>query len=641
MSRKIIHTVVLAALAGFSALAQAEDPPAIVGRISSVEGQVTLVGDGDPVGASLNWPVTAANHINTANGARTEFRVGSTAVRVDGDSDLEITAMDDDLLRLRLNYGSVSIRVRNPDLLRDFELTTPQARITMLEPGVLRVDVDRQPDTSQISLLAGSARVDGAGSSVVVSNGRHVDVTGEDVRTSVARRDGFDIWSEDRDRYDNSTTTRFVSSGMTGYEELDRNGTWVENAEYGPLWTPRNVALDWAPYRDGRWIWLAPWGWTWVDNAPWGYAPSHYGRWVMVGRRWSWAPGRPAGRPVWAPALVGWVGGNGGGPRPGPGLGWYPLSPRDRFVPGYRVSADYDRRVTWTHNGKPFTPRNDWNGRRDGLTVLPRDQFEGRRNVVVNRGAQVIPPASFVNNVSPVAPPQPPGRGLTTNRGGGDRDHDGIPDRFDRNDGRHDGRNDRPGRVLTAPSQPVPVPAQQPRGQLSTLAPNQFGHPDAPAQTINPNDVRIELRPRFNQPGQQGQPGQAGQQPGQPPRWQAPTTPQPAQVAPQQPQQAQQPQQPQWQPPRDRTDRGGDDNGRRFRARDEQQRPPQQAQPVQQQVQPQQPQPQPAQQPPRQFTPPPSPPQQQQPQRAEPRREAEKPRDEKKDPNRDRRENRQ
>jgi hypothetical protein len=636
MSRKIIHTVVLAALAGFSALALAEDPPAIVGRISSVEGQVTLVGDGDPVGASLNWPVTAANHINTANGARAEFRVGSTAVRVDGDSDLEITAMDDDLLRLRLNYGSVSIRVRNPDLLRDFELTTPQARITMLEPGILRVDVDRQPDTSQISLLAGSARVDGAGSSVVVSNGRHVDVTGEDVRTSVARRDGFDIWSEDRDRYDNSTTTRFVSSGMTGYEELDRNGTWIDNPEYGPLWTPRNVALDWAPYRDGRWIWLAPWGWTWVDNAPWGYAPSHYGRWVMVGRRWSWAPGRPAGRPVWAPALVGWVGGNGGGPRPGPGLGWYPLSPRDRFVPGYRVSADYDRRVTWTHNGKPFTPRNDWNGRRDGLTVLPRDQFEGRRNVVVNRGAQVIPPASFVNNVSPVAPPQPPSRGLTTNRGGGDRDHDGIPDRFDRNDGRNDGRNDRPGRVLTAPSQPVPVPAQQPRGQLSTLAPNQFGHPDAPAQTINPNDVRIELRPRFNQPGQ---PGQPGQQPGQSPRWQAPTMPQPAQVSPQQPQQ---PQQPQWQQPRDRTDRGGDDNGRRFRPRDEQQRPPQQAQPVQQPQQPQQPQQsQPAQQPPRQFTPPPQQQQQQQPQRTEPRREAEKPRDEKKDPNRDRRENRQ
>ena len=513
MNRKIIHFCLLAALAGVSAWALA-DPPAMVGRISSVQGQVTLVGDDEPVAASLNWPVTAANHINTATGGRAEFRVGSTAVRVDGDSDLEITDMDDDLLKLGLNYGSVSIRIRSPELLRDFELSTPQARVTMLEPGVLRIDADRVADTSQISVLAGSARVDGAGSSVTVNTGRHVDVTNEDVRTTVARRDGFDVWAEERDRLDQSVTaSRFVSSGMTGYEELDRNGSWSEDAEYGTLWTPRNVAADWAPYRDGRWIWLAPWGWTWVDNAPWGYAPSHYGRWVMVNRRWGWAPGRNAGRPVWSPALVGWVGGDGfAHNNRGPGLGWFPLSPRERFVPGYRVSSDYERRMTWTHNGKPFTPRGDGrddrHDRRDGLTVLPREQFEGRRSVQVNRGPQVIPTANQVRNVAPVAPPQPggPGRVLSTSR---DRDGDGRPDRFDRND-RND-RNDRPGRMITAPSQPVNVPTPQPgRAQpLTTLAPGQFGHPDAPAQTINPNDVRIELRPRFNP--QQHQPsGQNG-----------------------------------------------------------------------------------------------------------------------------------
>lgn len=596
MSRNIIHTVVLAALAGWSALALAEDPPAMVGRISSVQGQVTLEGDGEPVGAALNWPVTASNHINTASGARTEFRVGATAVRLDGDSDLEITAMDEDLLRLRLNYGSVSIRVRSPELLRDFELSTPQARITMIEPGVLRVDVDRTPDTSEISVLAGTARVEGAGSSVVVNNGRHVAVSTEDVRTSVARRDGFDIWAEDRDRLDSvTTTTRYVSNGITGYEELDRNGSWTESVEYGPLWTPRNVALDWAPYRDGRWIWLAPWGWTWVDNAPWGYAPSHYGRWVLVNRRWCWAPGRPAGRPVWAPALVGWVGGSGGG-HAGPGLGWYPLSPRDRFVPGYRVSSEYERRVTWTHNGKPFTPRGDWNGRRDGLTVLPRDQFDGRRNVVVNRHAPLIPSTNFVHNVTPVTPPQPAGRPLTTNRGGwGDRDHDGIPDRLDRDDGRNDrnGRNERydrndrnerrnrNDRVITAPSQPVQVSPQQPGGRISTLAPNQFGQPDTPTQTINPNDVRIDVRPRYSQPPQPHTPMTA-----------APVV----QVAPQPP------------AARDRFDRG--DDNRRFRQHEDRQQPT----------------PMPMQQPPRQFSQPvvQQPPQQpQRESRGEPRHEPE------------------
>jgi hypothetical protein len=609
MSRKkIIHFVLLAALAGASAWALA-DPPAVVGRISSVQGQVTLSGEDDPVAASLNWPVTAANHINTATGARTEFRVGSTAVRVDGDSDLEITEMDDDLLRMRLNYGSVSIRIRSAELLRDFELTTPQARITMIEPGVLRVDADRVADTSQISVLDGIARVDGAGSSVTVNNGRHVDVTSQDVRTSVARRDGFDVWAEERDRLDQSATaSRFVSSGMTGYEELDRNGSWTENLEYGTLWTPRNVAADWAPYRDGRWIWLAPWGWTWVDNAPWGYAPSHYGRWVMVNRRWCWAPGRTAGRPVWAPALVGWVGGDGFTRDRRPGLGWFPLSPRERFVPGYRVSSDYEKRLTWTHNGKPYKPRADDHHnareRRDGLTVLPREQFEDRRTVQVRRGPQVIPTWNHGNNVATVAPPQPAGprRVIDTDRRGMvDRDNDGRPDRFERGDR---DRNDRqPGRVITAPSQPVNVPPQQPGRQVtSTLAPGQFGHPDTPPQTINPNDVRLELRQRLNQ---------QHQSPGVAPVLQvAPTT-------------------------RERFDRDDDNNRRRLQSQPEQRREQRQEQRDQR--------PQPQSQPPQphQFTPPPqaqpqpprnNPPPQAQPAqrenrdagRSEPRREPEK-----------------
>jgi hypothetical protein len=619
MSRKFIHFCLLALLAGVSAWALA-DPPAVVGRISAVQGQVTLAGEDDPVAASLNWPVTAANHINTATGARTEFRVGSTAVRVDGDSDLEITEMDDDLLRLRLNYGSVSIRVRSPELLRDFELTTPQARITMIEPGVLRVDVDRVADTSQVSVLAGIARVDGAGSSVTVNNGRHVDVTNEDVRTSVARRDGFDAWAEDRDRLDQgaTTATRFVSSGMTGYEELDRNGSWTEDAEYGTLWTPRNVASDWAPYRDGRWIWLAPWGWTWVDNAPWGYAPSHYGRWVVVNRRWCWAPGRSPGRPVWSPALVGWVGGDGFTRDRRPGLGWFPLSPRERYVPGYRVSSEYEKRLTWTHNGRPYKPRaddhNNFRERRDGLTVLPREQFEGRRTVQVTRGPQVIPTWNRGNNnVSPVAPPQPggPRRVADPNRRNmADRDNDGRPDRFERND-RND-RNDRQpgGRVITAPSQPVNVAPQPPGRQVTTtLAPGQFGHPDTPPQTINPNDVRLELRQRMNQ---QHQPA-AGVTPVPPVPQVAPTT-------------------------RERFDRNDDDNRRRLRSQPEQRQEQRHEQSQEQRPQPQ-PQPQrqftppapaqPQSQPPRQFSPPPQPVQQPQREnrdagRSEPRKEPEK-----------------
>lgn len=509
MNRRIISTLLLAALAG-TALAQ-DDLPAMVGRVAAVQGLVTLSGDADAIPAGLNWPVVAGNHIHTASGARSDIRAGSTAVRVDGDSDVEVLELDDDILRLRLNYGSVSIRLRNPELLRNFELITPQARITLLEPGLLRVDAERLADTSQIRVLAGSARVNGAGASLTLNSGRAAEINSNDVRTLLAQTDGFDRWAEERERYsEGSVSTRFVSSGMTGYEELDRNGSWSDSAEYGPLWTPRNVGADWAPYRDGRWIWLAPWGWTWIDNAPWGYAPSHYGRWVIVNRRWCWAPGRPHGRPAWAPALVGWVDGHGPGPNHRPGIGWYPLTPRDHYVPSYRHSAEREQRLSWTHHGRPLAPlpvNHHQPPRRDGLSVLPREQFERHQpHGVPPRAAPALPVNGPANSLQPATgstltgtqPPRAPddGRSRWTERG--------QDNRGQRPDYRDDGRNRGASNPAAAPAQvpfatPAPAasagqPPVMPRPPASLPAPVQpaaqpVGQPVAgQAQPFNGNE---------------------------------------------------------------------------------------------------------------------------------------------------------
>src|SRR4030095_4193195 len=59
----------------------------------------------------------------------------------------------------------------------------------------------------------------------------------------------------------------------------------------------------------GRWIWDPRFGWTWLDTAPWGWAPYHYGRWVFVNNFWAWAPGPVIVRPAYAPALVVFLGG--------------------------------------------------------------------------------------------------------------------------------------------------------------------------------------------------------------------------------------------------------------------------------------------------------------------------------------------
>jgi len=142
---------------------------------------------------------------------------------------------------------------------------------------------------------------------------------------------------------------------MPGYADLDEYGGWRQYPDYGPVWFPRGVEVGWAPYHFGHWAWIAPWGWTWVDDAPWGYAPFHYGRWAFVAGAWGWVPGPVVVgvRPVYAPALVAWVGGPRFGVAVGIGggvaVGWFPLGPREVFVPSYHYSAAYVERVNVTN----------------------------------------------------------------------------------------------------------------------------------------------------------------------------------------------------------------------------------------------------------------------------------------------------
>lgn len=373
--------LLLLALAAPGAAVLAE-PPALVGRIAAVQGLVTVRADGvagDDDGQSLlNWPVTGASRITTGRGASAGWRAGSAAVRLGGDTELDVVTLDEDSFSLRLNRGRVGVRIDHPDMLPGFVLQTAQARVQLQQPGSLRVDAPADASTSVVAVLAGVARVEGAGVSVTVAAGSQAEVGPLDVRVGALAPDAFDDWVAAAP----AAAPRYVPDAITGYEELDRYGNWRVDAEYGPLWLPL-VPAGWAPYRDGRWIWLEPWGWTWIDNAPWGFAPSHYGRWVRVGGRWCWAPGRLGAHPVWAPALVGWVDGVHQRRRAAPGVGWFPLSPRDTYRPAYAISPEHARRLDWQREGAD-AGRGQRGGagrdhRRQGLTVLPAEQFGARR----------------------------------------------------------------------------------------------------------------------------------------------------------------------------------------------------------------------------------------------------------------------
>jgi hypothetical protein len=378
---RAIVLISLGLLCGSAAWAQ-DDPPGRVGRLAELNGGVSRydIEQGQWAAAERNRPLTSGDRISTARDGRAVLRVGSTVLRLSNSTELELVQIDDDKLVFQLHRGSLALRLRSREVASEVELLTAEARLLPQRAGHYRLD--RVDDDTWAGVWRGELRVDEL-PGVVLGDGQRLQLSREgSARTlrqradAMPTRDGFTAWvsADDADE-ERTAASRYVSPEMTGAEELERSGRWDTHPEYGTVWLPQDVRADWAPYRDGRWVWVTPWGWTWVDNAPWGFAPFHYGRWVLWGSAWCWVPGPYVARPVFAPALVAWQAPPGWSATVrigiGPGVSWLPLAPREPFRPPYRHTPRYVERVNpWLGPPRPgFAPRPE--GPRPGWRPEP------------------------------------------------------------------------------------------------------------------------------------------------------------------------------------------------------------------------------------------------------------------------------
>jgi hypothetical protein len=327
------------------------DPPDRAARLSIIEGTVSLqpAGEQSWAPAMLNRPLTTGDKIYTERNARAEIQVARAAVRLADDTEFSFQALDDERIQMRLAHGIMRVNVRALNTGERMEIKTPNVTLALLQPGTYRVEVYDSGETTVVKVSDGEVKATGPSQNAMVRSGHSVSFTGTEKVTaefySLGEPDEFDSWTGERERRDYLASSRseYVSPDVTGYQDLEEYGTWSTDATYGNVWTPSNVGVGWSPYSYGRWAWVSPWGWTWVDNAPWGYAPFHYGRWAHVNNRWCWVPGPRHVRAVYAPALVGWNGSRHGY------VSWFPLGPGDVYSPDGRYSRRYLERVNETN----------------------------------------------------------------------------------------------------------------------------------------------------------------------------------------------------------------------------------------------------------------------------------------------------
>ncbi|MGH8781533.1 DUF6600 domain-containing protein [Paraburkholderia sp.] len=532
------------------------DPPSRVARLNYTSGAVTT----EPAGATdwsyaqLNRPLTTGDQLWNDRGARSELHIGSTAVRVGDTTSLDILNLDDSSAQLKVTQGTLSTRVRELPPGSSYEIDTPNVALGVNGAGDYRVDVAPDGSSTTVTVRAGSATVYGDGGQVPVGAGQQIRFTGTNLQqladNGVPGPDAFDQWAASRDAAeDRSVSARYVSRDIPGYQDLDANGAWRSNPQYGEVWVPNAEPTGWAPYHDGHWVWQAPWGWTWVDDAPWGFAPYHYGRWAYVDDSWAWVPGPVvvSEPPVYAPALVAFVGGdshfNWGvslaiGGIAAAGVAWFPLGPGEPWHPRWGGWSPhyYDRvnrtvvvnNINRSVNVTNITNIHNTyiNYRAPGaLTAVPATAFV--HGQPVGRFAQKVNPNQWHNaQINPGGPGIAPVRGsfgpglrnanyrppaaavqrsvvATRNPGIPAAYHDQLAQRFAQGTG---------GRVPGA-GQPVvrtSVPAH------FVGSPQQHGIAGVPAQNVRIVQSHAPGRMPGEAPGAPGAPQVAGQRPGAP-----------------------------------------------------------------------------------------------------------------------------
>ena len=308
----------------------ADAGPVRMARFGLIEGQGVVWrpnGDSDWSNATQNLPVRQGAQVWVAGGSRADLQFDDGSILHLGSHALvSLTTLYSDsngeFTEIKLNDGLASMKLASKYSL--YQIDTPDAAAKAYGPARFRLGVGQGVEIADRS---GEVLVDGAQGKTQLHERDYAYIADANSPVQVSSLPGEDSWDQFADRRDEFWDHRDPNlppniALVTG--DLSAYGRWGHDEHYGAVWYPHVSDPGWRPYERGHWVWLSPYGWTWVGDESWGWAPYHYGTWVMEPDGWAWVPG-----PVtqyWSPAVVQYC----GDPNV---VAWCPLAPQDVVYP--------------------------------------------------------------------------------------------------------------------------------------------------------------------------------------------------------------------------------------------------------------------------------------------------------------------
>ncbi len=385
------------------------DPPALAGRVADMAGAVSFhtAGETQWSPATLNYPVSNGEAFWTEPAAQATLEIADDRVVLASSTELDVTALDQSQFTMTAAQGAMFLQLNSLPQGQNVTINTPRGAVQITAAGRYEIVAGDTQDATLVTVVEGSAHVAGSNLTLDVGPQQTATIGGTDTLQGSIGAIQTDAFLQGLLRV---PARRTFAAGvppqvqyMTGAADLQTYGSFTQTQQYGQVWYPQSVPANWAPYRDGHWAYVHPWGWTWVDNARWGFAPFHYGRWVQVENRWGWVPGEAqvdvnvgSPYPVYSPALVTFLNVGGaalagasinfavGGYAPA----WIPLGPREPYYPWYHCQPSYFARLN-TPYGVPETII------RRGPTYINNTTINTRNVFINERAATVVPAAAF------------------------------------------------------------------------------------------------------------------------------------------------------------------------------------------------------------------------------------------------------